>query len=401
MTTRPPVVASLPMTRPNPFDPPAELTRLRRSQPISRMAYPDGHTGWLVTTHALARAVLADPRFSARSELTHRPLFENELQARAPEPAPPGMFLTMDPPDHTRYRRLLTGQFTVRRMRQLTARIEQVTTGHLDAMEQHGPPVDLVDAFARPIPAMVICELLGVPYADRQRFQRDVTTLMDTWSTVEQAMAAITDIGAYLAELVAAKHAAPTDDLLSGLAGGGELTDEELTNIAFLLLGAGLDTTTHMLALGTFALLSHPGQLAVLRESDDPAVTERAVEELLRYLSIVMATVRTATEDVELDGQLVRAGESVTISLAAANRDEERFADPGTLDLRRSAAGHVAFGHGIHQCLGQQLARIEMQVAYPALARRFPALHLAIDPEEVPVKHNVLIHGVHELPVGW
>ncbi|GAB3476303.1 cytochrome P450 [Amycolatopsis cihanbeyliensis] len=397
--TLPPVAAPLPMTRPNPFDPPEELAELRRNHPISRMAYPDGHTGWLVTTHALARTVLADPRFSARSELTHRPIFENELQAQEPKPAPPGMFITMDPPDHTRYRRLLTGQFTVRRMRQLTERIERVTNDHLDAMEQHGPPLDLVDAFARPIPALVICELLGVPYADRDRFQADTKTMGDAQSTKEQALAAVADLGAYLGELVAAKHREPTDDLLSGLVGSGELTNEELTNIAFMLLGAGLDTTSHMLALGTFALLAHPDQLTILR--GDPDILELAIEELLRYLSIVMATVRTATEDVELDGHLIRAGESVTISTAAANRDREQFDNPETLDLRRSTRGHVAFGHGIHQCLGQQLARAEMQVAYPALLRRFPTLRLAVQPEEVPIKHNVLIYGLHQLPVAW
>ncbi|OLF07030.1 cytochrome [Actinophytocola xinjiangensis] len=391
----------LPMTRRDPFDPPEELASLRRDHPLSPLAYPDGHTGWLVTTHALARTVLADPRFSARSELTHRPVFENELQAQPPQPAPPGMFITMDPPDHTRYRSLLTGQFTVRRMRQLADRIDGFTTERLDSMERHGPPLDLVEAFARPVPALVICELLGVPYADRDRFQTDLTTLTDTRSTSEQAMAAVVDISTYLGELVAAKRRAPTDDLLAGLVGGGELTDVELTNIAFMLLGAGLDTTTHMLALGTFALLRHPHQLAALRDQDDPETTDRAVEELLRHLSIVMATVRTATEDLELAGHLVRAGESVTISIAAANRDPDRFDDPDTLDPHTSARGHLAFGHGVHQCLGQQLARVEMRVAYPALLRRFPTLRLAVDPDQVPVRENMLIHGVHQLPVAW
>lgn len=400
MTTTPNVAAPLPMERANPFEPPRELAELRRSRPLSRLAYPDGHTGWLVTSHTLARTVLADPRFSARMELTHRPIFENEAHAQKATPAPPGMFIVMDPPDHTRYRHLLTGQFTVRRMRQLTTRIQQITTEHLDTMQQHGPPLDLVEHFAQPIPALVICELLGVAYADRQRFQTDIKTMSDTGSTKEQVFAAVADISAYLAELVAAKRTTPTDDLLSGLVDSGELTDEELTNIAFMLLGAGLDTTTHMLALGTFALLQRPGQLAILRDRD-AEIAEQAVEELLRYLSIVMATVRCATEDVELDGQLIRDGESVTISLAAANHDEERFDDPETLDLLRPSSGHVAFGHGIHQCLGQQLARVEMQVAYPALLRRFPTLHLATAPEEVPLRHHVLIYGVHRLPVTW
>jgi cytochrome P450 len=394
-----PTAAQLPIARPNPFDPPEELAELRRTHPLSRMMYPDGHVGWLVTTHALARRVLADPRFSARSELQHRPVLDNPLAAEAPKPAAPGMFLGTDPPDHTRYRRLLASQFTVRRMRQLTTRVQQITAEHLDAIEQLGPPVDLVATFAQPIPAVVICELLGVPYGDRERFNADIKTMTDQQSAKEQAFAALTDLAAYIGELIAAKRAEPTDDMLSGLVRGSELTDEELANIGFLLLGAGLETTANMIALGTFALLQHPDQLALLR--DDPEMIEAAVEELLRYLSIIVVTIRTALEDIELDGHVIRAGETVTISISAANRDPEKFNDPETLDLRNSAAGHVAFGHGIHQCLGQQLARVEMQVAYPALFQRFPTLRLAVPPDEVPTKDDALIYGVRELPVTW
>jgi cytochrome P450 len=388
----------LPLARPNPFDPPEELAELRRTRPVSRMTYPDGHVGWLVTSRALARNVLADRRFSARAELRHRPVADH-LEGDKPTPSPPGMFLGMDPPDHTRYRSLLTAQFTVRRIRQLTARVRQITAEYLDAMEQHGPPVDLVDALARPVPAQVICELLGVPFADRAQFDADSKTMSDPRSTREQIYAALTDLTTYISKLVTAKRAQPTDDLLSGLVSGGELTDEELTNIGFLLLGAGLDTSSNMIALGTFALLQHPDQLAILR--NDPSIVEQAVEELLRYLSIIVATVRTALEDVELGGQLIRAGDAVTISIQAANRDPEHFENPETLDLRRSATGHVAFGHGVHQCLGQQLARVEMQVAYPMLLKRFPTLRLAVKPEDVPTKEDALFYGVRELPVGW
>jgi cytochrome P450 len=204
---------------------------------------------------------------------------------------------------------------------------------------------------------------------------------------------------AVLAGQPTAKRAEPTDDLLSGLVRGGELTDEELANIGFLLLGAGLETTANMIALGTFALLQRPDQLAILR--DEPDMVEPAVEELLRYLSIIVATIRTALEDVELDGHLIRAGETITISNQAANRDPKQFDNPETLDLHKSATGHVAFGHGIHQCLGQQLARVEMQVAYPALFQRLPTLRLAVPPEQVPTKDGVLIYGVRELPVAW
>ncbi|GAA3125113.1 cytochrome P450 [Streptosporangium carneum] len=389
--------APIPAQRPNHFDPPTALARLRESAPVSPLAYPDGHTGWLVTSHALVRAVLADPRFSARAELNHLPIPRPALTG-GPQPAPPGVFSRMDPPDHTRYRHLLTGQFTVRRMRGLTARVQQITAEHLDAMERHGPPVDLVQSFALPIPALVICELLGVPYADREHFQRHSAALMRLDNSPQEMVAAYTTMQGFMRELVLAKRAEPTDDLLSGLT-GADLTDEELTSIGFVLLGAGFETTANMLALGALVLMEHPGQLAVLRAGPDAA--GQAVEELLRYLSVIPFTTRTALEDVELDGRPVRAGETVTVSIPAANRDPSRFADPDILDLLRPGGGHLAFGHGVHQCLGQQLARVEMQVGYPALFDRFPTLRLAVDLEEVPFRDDMIIYGVHRLPVTW
>ncbi|GAA4917149.1 cytochrome P450 [Nonomuraea thailandensis] len=385
----------LPTGRPTPFDPPAELGELRESRPITPLAYPDGHQGWLVTSHALVREVLADRRFSARSELRHLPV---DSGGQAGQPAPPGMFISTDPPVHTRYRHLLTGEFTVRRMRRLAERIEEITRVHLDAMERQGPPADLVAAFTAPIPAVVICELLGVPEQDRERFMAQGTTLMRTDVPHEEKIAAYLAMQAHMKELVLARRAAPTDDMLSGLT-RSDLTDEELANIGFMLLGAGLDTTANMLALGTFALLRNPAQLAVLRS--EPGGVDQVVEELLRYLSVVPFLVRTALEDVELGGERVGAGETVTISIAAANRDPGRFADPDRLDLVRASGGHVAFGHGVHQCLGQQLARVEMRAGFSALFERFPSLRLAVEPGEVPLRTDMLIYGVHRLPVTW
>ncbi|GAA3600182.1 cytochrome P450 [Nonomuraea rosea] len=386
----------LPTLRPTPFDPPADLAKLRETRPIARLAYPDGHQGWLVTGHTLVREVLADRRFSARSELRHMPI--EQPGGQSGQPAPPGMFISTDPPVHTRYRHLLTGEFTVRRMRQLTERIEDITRTYLDAMERQGPPADLVETFAAPIPALVICELLGVPGEERDRFHAQSDRLMRTGTPPEEKYAAYIALQAHMKELVPAKRAKPTDDLLSGLT-RSDLDDDELANIGFLLLGAGLDTTTNMLALGTFALLRHPDQLAVLRA--EPDKTGQVIEELLRYLSIIPFLVRTALEDVELGGELVRAGEAVTLSIPAANRDPERFPDPDTLDLHRASGSHVGFGHGVHQCLGQQLARVEMQAAYPALFGRFPSLRLAVPPGEVPLRTDMLIYGVHSLPVTW
>ncbi|MEV7904720.1 cytochrome P450 [Streptomyces anulatus] len=384
-----------------PFDPPAALTALS-DRPVRRLRYADGHVGRLVTGHAAARAVLADPRFSSRYELLHLPMPMEGAPGELP-PAPVGDILGLDAPEHTRYRRLLAGRFTVRRMRQLTGRIERFTADCLDAMEQAGTTADLVEAFARPVPTLVICELLGVPYADRGRFLGLVEVIFDQAADAGARDEAYAGLLRYVGELVLAKRAEPTDDLLSDLASPGldasGLSDEELAGIGGLLLAAGLDTTANMLGLGVFALLADPGQQAALRA--DPDLAGPAAEELLRYLSVADPLLRSALEDVEVEGELIRAGETVTVSVQAANRDPRRFPDPDRLDIRRRATGHLSFGHGPHQCLGQQLARVEMTVALPALFARFPALRLAVPPGEVPLRERSSIYGVVSLPVAW
>ncbi|MFI9232244.1 cytochrome P450 [Streptomyces rimosus] len=375
-----------------PFAPPRELLDAREQGPIGHYAHPGGKPGWMITGYDMVRSVLADPRFSSRKELM------NVVDFEIPPP-PPGEFVLMDDPQHRRYRKPLMGKFTVRRMRLLTERIEQVTAECLDAMEKAGPPVDLVAAFAKPIPAIVICELLGVPYGDRGFFQGRIDSFMNGETSDEDLMAAYTEVQNYLADLVAAKRANPTDDVLSDLT-DTDLTDEELKGISLVLLTAGLDTTTNVLGLGTFALLQHPEQLAALRA--DPTLVDGAVEELLRYLSVGKQFWRTALEGVELGGQTVKAGTTVALSLSTANRDPERFADPDVLDLRRQGGGHLAFGHGVHQCLGQQLARIELRVAFSALFDRFPTLRLAVPAEEVELRpESADVFGVKRLPVAW
>ncbi|NUR89605.1 MAG: cytochrome P450, partial [Nonomuraea sp.] len=360
--------------------------------------YADGHRGYVVTGYEQVRAILADPRFSSRKELmNHHPTID--YSGYEPEPAPPGEFLLMDEPRHGRYRKPLVGRFTVRRMRLLTERVEEITAEHLDAIVKAGPPVDLVTAFAKPIPAIVICELLGVPYADRGRFQSQIDTFLSGESTNEELIAAYLATQEYLAELVAAKRANPTDDVLSDLM-DGDLTDEELKGMALILLSAGFDTTANMLALGTYALLRNPSQLAALRA--DPGLVDGAVEELLRYLSVAKTFYRTALEDVEVGGHTIEAGSMLMLSLNVANRDPERFSDPHLLDLRRQDGGHLAFSHGIHQCLGQQLARVEMRVAFPALLSRLPGLRLAVPEEEVGLRTEAAdIYGVKSLPIAW
>ncbi|MFK0255042.1 cytochrome P450 [Streptomyces sp. NPDC090445] len=392
-----PLLTALPTARPAgcPFDPPRELAGLRERHPVSRMTYPDGHEGWLVTGYGPAREVLADPRFSSRYELMHLPMPGGP--AGTLPPAPIGDMTGMDAPGHTRYRRLLAGRFTARRMRLLTERVEEITAGRLDAMAHGGTEADLVTAFAQPVPALVICELLGVPFADRDTFQRHVHTLMSLDVSPEDRFAAVAGLQQYMLALVRTKRAAPADDLLSDLT-ASDLTEEELAGLGGFLLGAGLDTTANMLAHGTFALLTHPEQLAALRA--DPSLADSAVEELMRYLSVAHTTVRVALEDIELYGCTIKAGESVTLSVEAANRDPERFPAPDALDIRRKATGQLGFGHGVHQCLGAQLARVEMCVALPALVNRFPALRLAVPAADVPLRTGMNIHGVHRLPVA-
>ncbi|MFE7552004.1 cytochrome P450 [Streptomyces gardneri] len=403
LATGGPAEAAAPVTLPTgraagcPFDPPVGLAELREERPLARMTYPDGHVGWLAIGYSTVRAIMGDSRFSSRYELMHYPL-PGGPEGPLP-PAPVGDMTGMDAPEHTRFRRILTGKFTVRRMRELSDRVAEITAAHLDAMERGGPGVDLVEAFARPLPALMICELLGVPYADRERFQGHAHTIMSMDVTPEDRYGAFVGLQEYMAGLVAAKRAEPADDLLGDLARDSDLTDEELVGIGGFLLAAGLDTTANMIAHGTFALLSEPAQADALRA--DPDLAPQAVEELMRYLTVAHTSVKSALVDVELDGHVVRAGESVTLSLEAADRDPLRFPDPDVLDLHRKATGHLGFGHGIHQCLGQQLARVELAVALPALLRRFPSLRLDVPADEVPLRTDMSIYGVHRLPVTW
>ncbi|MFC0546328.1 cytochrome P450 [Kutzneria chonburiensis] len=389
-------LSEFPLARPTgcPFDPPTALGALRAEEPLARMTYPDGHEGWVVTGYAEARAVLADSRFSSRQELLRMPYrMPGMEQMTEMPPAAVGDMTGIDAPEHTRFRRLLAGKFTVRRMRQLTERVAAVTDEHIEAMRELRPEVDLVQAFAHPVPAVMICELLGVPYADRETFQRYVSLLFSADALPEERYEGVVKLHEYVGELVQAKRSKPTDDLFSDLT-STDMTDDELAGIGGLLLAAGLDTTANQIALGSYALLRHPAQIPLLLKDPD-----RAIEELLRYLTITHTNVRSALEDVEIGGQLIKAGEAVTVSLQTANRDPLRFPDPDELDLTRDAIGHVTFGHGVHQCLGQQLARVEMRVAMPALFTAFPTLRLVGEPALRPGHQS--IYGVQYLPVTW
>ncbi|WP_431924790.1 cytochrome P450 [Amycolatopsis tucumanensis] len=403
MTQTVPIPNGLPTDRDaGPFDPPTGFTRLRESRPVCPLVFPDGHEGWLVTGYDEVRQVLADTRFSSRLDLDiiHVPYPTPGMPEQTePSPQMPGLFISMDPPDHTRLRRRLTGAFTVKRMKQLEEHINDIAERHLDQMARLTPPVDLVKEFALPVPSLVICELLGVPYEDRETFQHNAARFMVKDIELEEKIAVVGALTGYLAELVTRKRAEPGEDILSDLARQDDLSIEELTGIAFLLLLAGHETTANMLGLGTFALLEHPEQMAELRAN--PELVQGAVEELLRYLSVADVFYRYATEDVEVGGETIPKGSTVVVSLLSANRDPRRFDEPDELDVHRNARGHMAFGHGVHQCLGQQLARLEMRAGFAGLLRRFPDLRLAVPADEVRLRTDMNIYGVHELPVTW
>ncbi|MDT0266015.1 cytochrome P450 [Streptomyces sp. DSM 44915] len=384
-----------------PFDPPPSLRERQQAGPLTRVSLWDGSTPWLVTRYAEQRALLADPRVSA--DIT-RPGYPSS----APVPAQGNSigFILMDDPEHARLRRMVTAPFTIRRVEAMRPRVQRIVDDLIDTLLAGPRPVDLVTAFALPVPSLVICELLGVPYADHDFFQANSATIINREVTQEQRFAAHGRLTDYLDRLVAEKLAEPREDLLSSLADrvrAGELSRAQAAQMGVLLLIAGHETTANMIALGTLALLQHPDQLAQLRATDDPALVAGAVEELLRYLHITHSgRRRVALADIEIAGETIRAGEGLILANDIGNRDPLAFPDdPDRLDIRRDARHHVAFGFGVHQCLGQPLARLELQVVYGTLYRRVPTLHLATDPDRIPFKHDGSVYGVYELPVSW
>jgi len=389
------------------FDPISDLARLRAEAPATRTEASMGGVSfpaWLITRYEDVREVLSDAARFSNSGSSVRAYVAAAAGPEAAAGMPLGQNVPLigyDPPQHTRLRRMLAPMFTVQRMLRLLPLIEAIVTEHLDDMAKQGGPIDLVQAFALPVPSLVICELLGVPYADRADFQRQSKVLSDVTIGAEAQGVALMGLRAHLTELVRRLRSEPGDSLLGALVRdhGDVLPDEELVGIGTLLLFAGHETTANMLSLGTLVLLRHPDQLTRLR--DDDGLAERAVEELMRYLSIVHSgVIRTATQDVTIGGTAIKAGDAVVCSLSSANRDESVTGEPDTFDITREPTSHVGFGHGVHHCLGAPLARMEMRVAYPALLRRFPALRLAVPFEQVAFGESS-IFGLRSLPVDW
>jgi cytochrome P450 len=392
--------AGSPAGRQFPYEPTSLLNPSGSREPLLRFTYPDGHIGWVVTGQELARAVLADTRFSARAELKRVPVQRPGAESFLGVPTLPGWFIDMDPPEHARYRRLLAGYFTNRKMKSFQPRVESIIRTNLASMERLGCPVDLMAAFARPTAVQVLCELLGVPYDEYNALRSHRETLFSLEASPEDGAHALRTLTDFVASLARQKAGAPGCDLLSGLANDTDLTVDDIAGVGVLMLTAGHDTVASMLATGTTALLLNRGVLHDFDWSDSSVNT--LIEELLRYLSIFhLGVPRTSLVDVPLAGKVIQAGEAVTVAIPSANQDLTRYTNPRSLNCARAEGGNVAFGHGIHQCLGQNLARLEMRLCYPALFQRFPGLRLAAPAEDITVTQDGAIYSVRELPVTW
>ncbi|MGN9758846.1 cytochrome P450 [Streptomyces sp. SD31] len=382
----------------HPLDLPPEYGRLREDHPVRRVETPAGDVAWLVSRYSDVRALLADPRFSAE---VVNPGYPRYLFPVDPQP---GAFVTVDPPEHTRYRRMIMSMFTKKKAESIRPAVQKLVDERIDALLAGPQPADLVSAFARPIPLTVVCELLGVPYKDRLAFGRWIGTLVETTSSQAHRNAAAGALFGYLTKLVMHKEREPSDDVLGLLVENqlktGEIRREEVVVIGMMLLSAGYDTTASSIALSVLALLEHPDQLVKLRENPDLVVG--AVEELLRHQNVMQCGVgRVAKEDVEIAGQVIRAGEGVIALLSSADRDESVYADADRLDITRKDSTPLAFGHGIHSCIAKFLSRVELQVAVLTLITRIPTLKLAKPAQELRFRDGAIVYSLRELPVTW
>jgi cytochrome P450 len=389
----------LPIPRPAacPLAPPPEFQEWR-DRPGLRQAMFQGNPVWMVSRYRDIKEALVDPRLSAKT-------IPDSIMPKDDDNKVPVMFARTDDPEHHRLRRMMTSNFTFRRCESMRPQIQDMVDHYLGQMIEHDAPADLVREFALPVPSMVIALLLGVPPEDLGLFQHNTTKGLDQRSTDEERGQAFGAMYAYIEELVERKAREPGEDLISRLVteyvARGQLNHATTAMNGVIMMQAGHETTANMISLGTVALLEHPDVFERLGQTDDPAIIANIVEELMRYLSIVHSQVdRVATEDLVIGGQLIRAGEYVMMSLLAGNWDAEFVDYPEVFDVDRNTRGHLGFGYGIHQCIGANLARVEMQVAFATLARRLPGLRLAVTPEKLRFK-DANIYGMKELPVSW
>jgi len=382
-----------------PGQPVPEIRAIGGGRPVFRAELPDGRIVWLVIGYENVRQVIIDHRFS-------------RAMAVAPGQARPGfeMFAAgsingMDPPEHTRLRKLVASAFTARRAEALRPRVASIVNGLIDAMLGRPQPVDLVAGFSLPLPAQVICEMLGVPAADTGQFHAWSDIVIGDWQRdSDEIMTALAELYGYFGALIEIKRAQPADDLISALIAARDDTDrlseQELTVMCCTLLIGGHETTTNQINLSLLLLFDHLGQVAKLRA--DPGLIPGAVEEMLRYTRLGgLAPARVTSEDVTIGGVTIPAGEQVIPLFATANRDPSVFADPDRFDVTRDAASHLSFGAGVHHCLGAQLARVELREAFRGLIGRLPGLRLAVPASELEFKPGMAIHSLRELPVLW
>ncbi len=386
-----------------PFAPPPQMLEMGEATPLSRVRIWNGTTPWLVTGHEVARALFADPRVSVDDRRDGFPHW-NEHMLSTVDKRPRSVF-TSDAEEHTRFRRMLSKPFTFRRVEALRSAIQEVTDECIESILAGPQPADIVAKLALPVPTRVISEMLGVPYEDHEFFHEQANVGLARYATPEAGTTGALNLVKYLRNLVQAKMTNPAEDAVSDLAervNAGEISEKEAAQMSIGLLMAGHETTANMIGIGVLALLENPEQAALLRDSDDPKFIANAVEELMRYLSIIQnGQRRVAIEDIEIAGQTIRAGEGIIIDDAPANWDPRAFPKPDQLDLQRADVQQLAFGFGRHQCVGQQLARAELQIVFHTLLRRIPTLRLAVPFDEVPFKHDRLTYGVYELPVAW
>ncbi len=401
MSSKLPRAPAFPFAREAPFDPPALYRPIREREPIFPVTLWNGRRAWLLTRHADIRRVMRDPRFS--SEFAH-PDFPAVTAARAAVDKQERAFIAMENPAHDHFRQMFQAEFSIRRMQALVPRIDAIAARLIDEMLAAGPPCDLVEMLAQKFPALVMCELFGSPFEDHRFIMQCAAARHGLAQSQTQAVASAQALVDYCANLIAAKEITPGDDMLSRLVEQyvtpGTLERADLANIGAMLLRAGHDTTANMIALGTLLLLEHPTELLKLRA--DGSLLNNAVEEMLRFLSIVQFVPRrVALEDVELDGVGIEAGDGVFGLTPAANRDEAVFANPDEFDITRVPNDHLAFGFGLHHCLGHVLARFELRSLFGVLFQRIPSLRCAVSLAEITFKADSQIYGVYRLPVTW
>ena len=392
----------LPFARTCPFDPPPQFAVARALGPLLAVTLWNGKRAWVVMRHAEIRAILMDERrFSGR--MGH-PDFPSVTAARVVVDRNERAFVGMDNPLHDRYRRFFTREFSVRRMQALIPQMQVLADGLIDELLAEGPPADLVATLAVKYPSLVMAELFGSPYADHLFIIGCAVARHGLTQSTAEAETKARELAAYVRRLIDSKEENPADDMLSRVIAlhvkPGDLSRDDLAEIGAMILRAGHDTTTNMIGMGSLLLMRD----AVLRArlTAEPKLIEAAVEEFLRFVAPVQFSPRrVALEDVEIAGVTVKKGEGLFMSLPSANRDERLFACPDRIDIERDTSQHLTFGYGIHQCLGQMLARYELQVMIAAILKRLPSLRLAVPLEEIRFKDDMQIYGVHNLPVTW